>query len=103
MREMLLILFYTIQVLEMHFHLKHKGINSGLNLFVSGICRNVVLSLGRDGRQGERVNILFQQLSDSILPTRESSTLLGTRTEQIIIIFLFGKERKQRKEKRVGV
>lgn len=87
----------------MHFHLKHEGINSDLNCFVSGICRDVVLSLGRDGWQGERVNILFQQLLDSILPTRESSTLLGTRTEQIIIIFLFGKERKQRKEQCVGV
>lgn len=49
----------------------------------------------------EKVNILFQQLPDSTVPTRESSTLLGTRTEQIIIVFLFGKERKQRKEKYV--
>lgn len=53
MKEILLIFCYTIGVLEMHSHLKHKGINSDLDYVVSGIRRDVVLSFGRDGRQGE--------------------------------------------------
>lgn len=46
----------------------------------------------------ETVKIPLQQLLDSTMPIREPSSLVGTGTEWIIIILLFGKKGKQRKE-----